>query len=155
MDLYQSFSSRYQYNRMRDRLIDLSREYSLDEIVRLERLGFRDIDGDLAVALATARWAMGTVLSNDELDTHIRRTIRQLDLPSTSAEDRDGFIIGASWDGCGDDEPERESRQFTDPEEMLDFIRRMEAEGRNPTHRNMHGPGGFTVHYDAAPEDED
>lgn len=150
MDLYQSFSSQLTYNRMRDRLIDLSREYTIDDIVRLERLGFKEIGEDLSVALASGRWSMGVALTDEELDTHIRRIIRQLDLPRSSAKDRDGFIIGASWDGCGDDdEQQRESRRFRpgDESEMSDFFMQMLREGRDPAH------WGYEIYYDADPEE--
>lgn len=133
---------------MRDRLIDLSRQYDLDEIVRLEKLGFRRPVPEEPVALRTGKWALGELLTDQELDEYVRRIIRQLDIRAVGDPDGD-FVIGASWDGCGEDEEEaRESQRFHDVEEMSEFYNRMEREGRNPTHSNSHGPRGWIVTYD-------
>ncbi len=154
MDLYQSLSNTRKYNRMRDRLVDLSRQYNLDEIVRLEKIGFRHPIPEEPVALRSGKWAVGVALTDAELNEHIRRIIRQLDirLPPDAAED---FVVGASWDGCGDDEDEgRETRSFDNVEDMMDFYQRMEREGRNPEHHNVHGPRAWEITYDSV-EGED
>ncbi len=138
---------------MRDRLVDLSREYQLDDIVRLEKLAFRHPNPDEPVALRTGKWAIGVVSTDAELDAYVRRIIRQLDI-RTGDGPSDEFVVGASWDGCGDDdEDERQSRTFDDVEEMAEFYSRMEREGRNPSHSNTHGPAAWQVTYDRADED--
>lgn len=152
MDLYPSMLNTRTYNRMRDRLIDLSRQYTRDEIVRLERLGYRHVDTAQPVALRTSRWALGEVLTDDELDRHIRRVLRQLDVgPSTDAPGE--FVIGASWDGCADDDDRRDSRHFDDVDDLIEFYEEMERQGRNPSHTNSYGPRGWEVGYDRDEEE--
>ncbi|XLS27404.1 hypothetical protein ACJD0Z_09365 [Flavobacteriaceae bacterium M23B6Z8] len=137
-------ANRREYNRMRDRISDLSREYSFDQIVRIENLEIEKFKLKKSVAEKTYGWAMSHVLSRDEREKIIANFLRSLDLKFDS--NLHDFIIGSSDDpGCCGGGGRSSEPAGSDREERM---RDLEEQGRNPIYIPHPGGPGGDIYYD-------
>lgn len=146
------------YNQMRDRLIDLAKEYSFADIVRIENIELENYKAKNTVSAKTTGWAVTTILTKEERMKLISDFITSLDIGSQILTNRD-FIIGSSEDAgdccgfggggsSGSSGGGRTRERFDDVEEMAERYYELERQGKNPSHSNQHGPGGWVIEYD-------
>lgn len=149
-------SNRKSYNRMRDRISDLSQQYSLEDIVRIENLELEKYNLKRSVAEKTYGWAMTEILTTDERKEIINGFLKSLDI---KFKNKSGdLLIGSSEDEgcCGSGAPEGKDREsFDDVEEMAARYAELEREGRDPHQVSQHGPGAWILEYDEEPNEQE